>query len=76
MDGRILFSGPEKIFVSVTELNVKKRSWLVRPKQKSVGYAQDLFEKFSKPGELVADVIYGTFCTSKACFKFRGTVVP
>lgn len=43
----------------------RKKSRLFGPKHKSVSWVRDLVGKFSNPGDLVVNLISGTFATAK-----------
>lgn len=42
---------------------------LFRSEQNSVGWKEDLVERFSKTGELVVDLFFCTFLTATACLE-------
>lgn len=58
-----------KVIVTATERNEEKRSRSFRPEQESVGWMQELADKFSKHGELVVDLPSAKFATSKGCLE-------
>lgn len=64
-----------KVFVNVVSVYEVKISRLFRPEQKKFSWMQDLVEKISKPGELVADKLPGTFALQGRAWKFHGIVI-
>lgn len=75
MDGISRISRPEMVFITVTGLNGEKCSKSDRPKHKSVGRMQDLVGMFSKPDDLVLDLLSVTIAMAKRACKFRGTII-
>lgn len=61
LNGIRRLSRPKNVLVTVTGVNGKKRIRLIFPEQKSDGWIQDHNNKFSKPDELVLNLIAGAY---------------
>lgn len=46
-----------------------KQSQTAFPEQKNISWMEDLARKISEPGELVVDMLSGTFATAKKCLE-------
>lgn len=46
-----------------------EKSWIVRPKQKSVGWMENHTSKVPRTGELIVALCFGTATTAKGCFE-------
>lgn len=66
LNGISRLSGTEKVFVNVMKTDVEKMRRLARAKHKSVCEMQNITDKPFRSGELVDDLFFGTFWSSKA----------
>lgn len=60
-------SGCKKVFVAVTQVSTKKRSWLVSPELICVSWMHDMARKFTRPGQLIVALFYDTSTTAQTC---------
>lgn len=67
MKGTPRMSGPVRIDVPVPDRNEKDRSQISCPEQRSVNWVEELVNKFSKSGELVATSFIATSVTAMKC---------
>lgn len=68
LDGIPRLSRTEKVYVTVIGSNGKRKSWLVRPDQKSCSWMESLVNKFSKPGSLKL-ICYLVLCDCEDMFE-------
>lgn len=67
MDKILPLSETEKAYFTVTGRNEGIRRRFIRPEQKSVGWIENIANKFSKLGNLSVDLFFGTFGTARSC---------